>query len=68
MFAKVPVSVQHAALLLVATLLTWGATDIDSFGLPVGVKAVLSALLTFALGYLAPVVKSYGVGSQVEGD
>lgn len=62
MLAKVPASVQHAALALIAALLTWAATDLDSFGLPLGVKAVVAALLTWAVGYLAPVVNGYGVG------
>lgn len=68
MLSKVPVSVQHAALALLATLLTWAATDLDSFGLPIGVKAVLAALLTWAVGYLVPAVNTYGVGTKVEGE
>lgn len=63
MFDNLPSPVQHALLALVAALLTWAAANIDSFGLPLGVKAVAAALLTFAIGYLAPPVNNYGIGS-----
>lgn len=64
MFAKIPASVQHAALALVSALLTWAATDMSSWDFPIGIKAVLAALVTWALGYLAPPVTNYGIGSR----
>lgn len=64
MFANIPASVQHAALALIAALLTWAASDLNSWGLPLGIKAILAALVTWALGYITPPVNTYGIGAR----
>lgn len=64
MLTKIPPSVQHAILALVAALLTWASTEIHTWDLPIGIKAILAALVAWAIGYLAPPVNTYGIGSR----
>lgn len=58
---------RHAALLAIAAVLGFVATNIDLFGLPDNVKAVLAPVVTFLLAYVTPLTNQYGASKLAEG-
>lgn len=62
MFNKLPVDVQHAALVLVVALLTWGGQNLDSLGLPTTVVPFVSGALVYLIAFLNKDVTAFGRG------
>lgn len=62
---NVPPLVQHLLLMLAATAAAWAGTDLVPFlnGQP-GWGALAGTLVGALLGYVAPFVKGYGIGSS----
>lgn len=59
--SNIPQSVQHAILVLLTALLTWAAQVVPTVdGIPVAWQAVISAVIAWIIGYLAPQI-NYGV-------
>ena len=56
-------AMRHLALLALAGVLSFLATNIDLLGLPGGVAGVVGPLLTAVLAALTPLTRQYGVGS-----
>lgn len=61
-------AMRHLALLALAAVLSFLATNIDLLGMPGGVRAVAGPLLTAALAALTPLTRQYGVGSVIPGE
>jgi hypothetical protein len=62
---KIPVWLQHLLVALAGTFLSWAASD----GIPLlreqpGFGALAAALAAALLGYLTPIIDSYGIGSR----
>lgn len=65
MSVRIPAAVQHAALLLLSALLLWVSEVIPSIDtLSPVVTAFLGAVISWAIGFIAPIISSYGVGSR----
>lgn len=57
---------RHAALLAIAGVLGFIATNIDLFGLPDNIKAVVVPAVTFLVAYVTPLTNQYGVSKLPE--
>ena len=56
-----PAPLRHLILLIAATLLAWGGTDLQPWlADQAGYGAVAAALLAAVLAYFTPLVQSYG--------
>lgn len=67
MLRKLPVDVQHAALVLIVALLTWGGQNLDSLGLPAQVVPFVSGALVYFIAFLNKDVTAFGRGSETVG-
>lgn len=66
MLDKLPAPVRHAALVLLAALLTWLGESVPALDLPPVAATVLGSVVALALAWLTPLVRQYGVGSDDE--
>ena len=62
MLDKLPASIRHFSLLLIAAILAWIVQGIPNIDPILG--SLLGALATFALVYVTPLTRQYGVGSD----
>ena len=61
---NLPAPVRHLILVVIAAILTAVGTNVDAFGLPDSYVPFVSALVTYGLAWVTPLVQSYGVGSE----
>lgn len=63
-FDRLPVSVQHALLLLAATLVLFGLDYVPLLDLPPVWAAVVAPLVTWVGAWATTVTRQYGTGSR----
>jgi hypothetical protein len=57
---------RHGVLLAIAGALGFLMTNIDLFGLPDSVKAIVAPAVAFLLAFVTPLTKQYGAASNEE--
>jgi hypothetical protein len=68
MLDKLSPATRHLALLALAAVLSFLATNINMLGLPEGVKAAAGPALAWLIAWVTPLTKQYGAGSVVPGE
>lgn len=63
-FDKLPVALQHALLLLAATLVLLGLDYVPLLNLPVWANSLIAPVLTLIAAWATSVTRQYGVGSK----